>query len=150
MTSNELQQLGAQAHGHYRAAEKAAEKAEQHYKSAGIILLDAKEKVLKTRGLTWPRFLAENCPIGRSRADEIIMIANGEKTYEQTVERHREKRARQKSAERPANRPEKPRENKGSEIDSLIAEVIDILKKAPIEDVRLYKAMLDMEEWAKM
>ena len=64
-----LDQIGTSAHGHYRAAEKAAGKAEEHYKSAGIYLKHAKLRVLKTKGLTWERWLKDNCPISRSRAD---------------------------------------------------------------------------------
>lgn len=117
----DLSALGSHAHGHYKAAEKHKEKAEQQYLSAGLYLKEAKQRVLKTRGMTFEKFLKDHCPIGRSRAYEVIAIADGTKTYEETKERRAEWNAKAK-AEREAgreamasaqadNRPEKPNEN---------------------------------------
>jgi hypothetical protein len=55
----------------------AGDKAEEHYKAAGIHLSEAKERVAHTKGQTWPAFLIKHCQIGLSRADELISIADG-------------------------------------------------------------------------
>ena len=39
LANTPLDQIGASALGHYKVAEKAATKAEEHYKSAGIYLM---------------------------------------------------------------------------------------------------------------
>ena len=106
-----LDQIGSSAHGHYKVAEKAAGKAEEHYKSAGIYLKHAKLRVLKTRGLTWPRWLADHCPISRRRADEVIAISDGRMSPDYHTQAARQERAAAKSGGQPANRPEKPNEN---------------------------------------
>ncbi|WP_157961517.1 hypothetical protein [Acuticoccus kandeliae] len=41
--------------------------------------------------MTWPAFLGRYCPIGRSRADEIIMIADGRKSLEEVREDQRQR-----------------------------------------------------------
>ena len=109
-----LDQLGASAHGHYTVAEKAAGKAEEHYKSAGIYLKHAKLRVLKTRGLTWERWLMDHCPISRRRADEVIEISDGRKAPDAEAVRHktyREEQKAQQTGARAPDRPEKPNEN---------------------------------------
>lgn len=114
-----LDQVGASAHAHYKTAEKAAGKAEEHYKSAGIYLKAAHKRVLYTRGLTWPQWLAEHCPIGKSRAYEVIAIADGRKTVDEDRQRHTERHAREREereasraamSERSDNQPEKHNE----------------------------------------
>lgn len=110
LTETPLDQIGASALGHYKVAEKAAGKAEEHYKSAGIYLKHAKLRVLKTRGLTWPRWLADNCPIGKSRADEVIAISDGriDLTEHRAKDAERKREARKNDRDVPAGRPEKP------------------------------------------
>jgi len=142
-----LDQIGASAHGHYKVAEKAAGKAEEHYKSAGIYLKHAKLRVLKTRGLTWPRWLADNCPIGKSRADEVIAISDGRKTVEAEADRVREWREKQKAARettaRTANRPEKPNENNERQVHQKsfdpVKEAEDINSQAHADRLRVLK-----------
>tara|TARA_B110000211_G_scaffold186859_1_gene212194 strand:- start:68 stop:589 length:522 start_codon:yes stop_codon:yes gene_type:complete len=120
MLDTPLEQIGASAHGHYTVAAKAAGKAEEHYKSAGIYLKHAKLRVLKTRGLTWERWLMGHCPIGKSRADEVIAISDGTKTQEELREqanardrayREKQREERDNSRRTTADRPEKPNEN---------------------------------------
>lgn len=41
---------------------------------------EAKERVKATKGLTWPEFLKVHVGLGRSRANELIMIGDGRKT----------------------------------------------------------------------
>lgn len=116
LSNTPLDQVGTSAHAHYKAAEKAAGKSEEHYKAAGIYLKAAKLRVLKTKGLTWERWLKDHCPISRSRADEVIAISDGRKTVEENRERAREgmKATRTKQAEEAnrrnvtADRSEKP------------------------------------------
>jgi hypothetical protein len=83
---------------HIEKGDHSAEKAEQHYKAAGLRLKDAKAIVLKTRGLTWTRFLADNCGIKQSWANELIAIGDGRKTLAEvragTAKRAKTKRLR--------------------------------------------------------
>lgn|GEM_PF-3270262 len=75
-----LDTLGATIRAHIEKGDASIEKAEQHYKSAGLHLAEAKARVKQTPGLTWPRFLLDHCQIRRARADELIMIADGRTT----------------------------------------------------------------------
>jgi len=86
LSSHDLPALGNQAHGHYKAAEKHRERAEQQYRSAGLYLKEAKQRCLQTPGMTFERFLKDHCPIGRSRAYELIAIADGTKSLEEVRE----------------------------------------------------------------
>jgi phage N-6-adenine-methyltransferase len=72
-----LDTLGGTIKAHIAAGDKATGKAEEHYKAAGIHLSEAKERVAKIKGQTWPAFLIKHCQIGRRRADELISIADG-------------------------------------------------------------------------
>lgn len=120
LSETPLDQVGASAHAHYKVAEKAASKAEEHYKSAGIYLKAAKLRVLKTRGLTWERWLKDHCPISRSRADEVIAISDGTKSQDEVREqanardrayKERQREERDNSRRATADRPEKSNEN---------------------------------------
>jgi hypothetical protein len=82
-----LDTLAGTIKAHIAAGDKAADKAEQHYKSAGLHLLDAKERVKRTANLTWPAFLHGQCGVQRSRADELIAIAEGRTTLAEVRER---------------------------------------------------------------
>lgn len=99
-SSMDLGGLGNTAMGHYKAAEKHKEKADQQYIAAGIYLKEAKQRCLKTKGMTFEKFLRQHCPIGRSRAYEVIAIADGTKTIEEIRERKKEsmKATREKQA----------------------------------------------------
>jgi hypothetical protein len=57
--------------------DKAAEKAEQFYKSAGIHI-----KEIKQQSEDWETIVREQCNIGRSRAYELMAIADGRTTFE--------------------------------------------------------------------
>lgn len=72
-----LETLGSTIQAHIAAGDKAVGKAEEHYKSAGLHLAEAKKRVAADNTLTWPKFLTRNCCIGRRRADELIAIAEG-------------------------------------------------------------------------
>lgn len=72
-----LDTLGATIRAHVSKGDASIEKAEQHYKAAGIHLMEAKERVKRTANLTWPAFLNAHCDIRRRRADELIAVAEG-------------------------------------------------------------------------
>jgi len=106
-----LEQIGAHAKAHVDTADKYEGKRDEHIKSAGLYLIEAKARVERTKGLTWPAWLLHNCPIGRSRADEIIMIADGRTT----VEAVRAKKAESMAKTRAKRADPPPRGGKSSE-----------------------------------
>jgi hypothetical protein len=86
--------LGGLIKARCAAGDKAIEKAEDHYKAAGLHLLEAKEMISRTRFMTWTYFLSKYCSIGRSRADELIAIADGLTTLAELRAKGRERAAR--------------------------------------------------------
>jgi len=58
--------------------DKAAEKAEQFYKAAGIHI-----KEIKGQSEDWEAIVREKCGIGRTRAFELMGIADGTTTVEE-------------------------------------------------------------------
>ncbi|MER9581461.1 hypothetical protein [Mesorhizobium sp. M0276] len=87
-----VEQLGAQAYGHYKAGEKNYAKAMEHAKSAGLYLIEAKKRVGTGKFVA---FLADHCPISKSRAYEFIAIADGRKSPTAEADRVREWRQKQ-------------------------------------------------------
>jgi hypothetical protein len=77
--------------------DKAAEKAEQFYKSAGIHIKEIKQKESEH----WETIVREQCGLGRSRAYELIAIADGRTTLEKVraaaTERQKVHRAKSES-----------------------------------------------------
>jgi hypothetical protein len=57
-------------------------KTEQLQTTLGLTLKEAKDR--KPEGITWPDFVKEHFDFGRSRADELIQIADGRTTVEKT------------------------------------------------------------------
>jgi hypothetical protein len=106
---------------HIAAGEKAFDKSEQHYKSAGIHLKEAKDKVSRRADLTWQGFLFGQCGLKRSRADELIAIADGRKTLEEVRAGNRERdsrrRERQSSAVAHGKSSEKAQRDQSSPPD---------------------------------
>jgi len=89
----------------------AADKAEQFYKAAGVHLRKLKEdrKSVDVKGIcTWEEFVKERCGISRSRADTLIMLADGRTTLEKVradrAESVRKVRAQQQSPLRSGGR----------------------------------------------
>lgn len=104
-----LDTLGATIRAHIEKGDASIEKAEQHYKSAGLHLAEAKARVKQTPGLTWPRFLLDHCQIRRARADELIMIADGRTTLADLRMRKAESvRATRERAEQRQKRDDSP------------------------------------------
>jgi hypothetical protein len=92
----ELEGLGSQAYGHYQAAQKYQDKVDQNYKSAGIYLKEASELLNKRNNpnaeMNFTEFLSKYCPIGKSRAYEVIAIVDGRKDPADEAERVKEYR----------------------------------------------------------
>jgi hypothetical protein len=122
----------AAVHDHDRAAAMWAAGNPEEYRAL---------RVLKTRGLTWERWLLDHCPISRRRADEVIAISDGRKTLEETRDRvntaskasHERTRADAKAYREQQNaccstpdRPEKPNENNEKALDFTPSQPIDI------------------------
>jgi hypothetical protein len=105
-----LDTLGGLAKASIAAGDKSLDKAEQHYKSAGLYLAEAKERVARTKNLTWPAYLNKHCPIGRRQADLYIEVANGTKTMAEVNERARTSMAASR-AKQSAQRCAQPAEN---------------------------------------
>lgn len=101
-----LDQLGREAMTRITLGDKHKDKAGQMFVSAGLYLIEAKARVAQTKGMSWAAWLSSHCDVGRRRADEIIMIADGRTTIEELREKNatskREARAVQKLAGRPA------------------------------------------------
>jgi hypothetical protein len=98
-----LEQLGKEIMARLKAAERAAEKADQHSLAAGLQLIQAREKT----GEAFPTFLKNFCPsVKRSRAYQLIAIAGGKTTVAaertKTAERVRKHRAAKAATTEPA------------------------------------------------
>jgi hypothetical protein len=90
--------------------DRAAEKAEQFYKSAGIHIKEIKQK----EPAFWEGIVRHECGLGRSRAYELMAIADGKTTLEKVRDRsnrsskisHAKKSAVQRTEEERADRAE--------------------------------------------
>ncbi|CAH1649578.1 hypothetical protein [Chelatococcus asaccharovorans] len=127
-----LEALAGTIRAHISAGDKAIDKAEQHYKAAGIHLMEAKERVKQTPGLTWPAYLHSHCQLQRRRADELIAIAEGRTTLAEVREKKaasmRETRARRaESAPRGAQSPRAAAEqdNASPAVDDFVESLIE-------------------------
>ena len=98
-----ITQLGSTIKAHMSTAEKYAGKSEEHYKSAGLHLMEAKARIAAGEyDGKFGKFLTLECNcLSSSRAYELISIANGTKT----VESLREEMAGRKRAERERDAP---------------------------------------------
>jgi hypothetical protein len=67
-----------QIKAHIQQGDKAKDKADQHYHSAGLLLKELRENC--SSKAAWERLIKDRCGIGRSRAYELIAIAEGRKT----------------------------------------------------------------------
>jgi hypothetical protein len=72
------------------AGDKAQDEADQHYKSAGLLLHRLKAQHRGTWA-EWETLLKEKIGIGKSRASELIAIGRGRKTPEQVKSERRER-----------------------------------------------------------
>jgi hypothetical protein len=81
-TQIETPALVATIKTHLAKAAQSAEKSEQHFRSAGQHLKELKAR--KPSETPWPEYVRETFDLGRSRADELIQIADGRTTVEKT------------------------------------------------------------------
>jgi hypothetical protein len=152
MTDNSLvpiDTLGATIKAHIAAGDKSIGKAEEHYKAAGIYLQDAKKRLAVSREMTWPAFLTAHCSVARSRADELIAIANGKTTLAEVRAGNRERDARRRARQReesavahgksPGAFHEAATEDidpESYERERLVAEFAALSRRVPIERIR--------------
>ncbi|MER9694884.1 hypothetical protein NKJ16_23495 [Mesorhizobium sp. M0179] len=139
-----VQQLGAQAYGHYKAGEKNYTKAMEHAKSAGLYLIEAKKRVGTGKFVA---FLADHCPISKSRAYEFIAIAEGRKSPSAEADRVREWRqkqagVRQLQGQSVRTETRNPSADSGRErLEAMARELIKRLSTAQLENwIRLAPA----------
>jgi hypothetical protein len=89
-----LEVLGKQILARIEAGDKSAERASQMYISAGLNLIEAKRLVPNFKN-----FLRDHCNnLSRSRAYELIRIANGNSEEVRSNNRTRDRRRREKAA----------------------------------------------------
>jgi hypothetical protein len=100
---------------------------DNHYTTAGTLLIDARERVRKTRGITWEQYLSKY-DIKRQRASEVMRIAKGETTPAALRERSKTSMAASRakrpqrcgqSEEIPERKQTAERRNLDSRIDAL-------------------------------
>jgi hypothetical protein len=95
-----LQDLGKQIAAHYDKLVQCEEKAEQHRVAIGQLLVQAKE-ACDDGGLI--AFRERFCPkLGKSRAHELLLIATGKKTIEETKTATRERVKKHRAAKKAA------------------------------------------------
>lgn len=80
--SEKLVALGRTIIVRIQKAEKAATDSDNHFLAAGLHLKEAKSLLETTQEMSWGQFLKIYCGIGRSRADELVAIADGKATLE--------------------------------------------------------------------
>ncbi len=98
-TTMPLPQLAQQIVGHNTAAERQIQKAEDHYKSIGLHLIEARKRIKggeTSEFKYFSAFCSGGCGIAKSRAYELIAIAEGRTTLEEI----REYEARKKRGQR--------------------------------------------------
>jgi hypothetical protein len=79
-----LETLAATIKASMAAGDKALDKAEQHYKSAGMHLLEAKKRLpIEQPGKKFTAYIVGECRMSTSRAYELISIAEGRTTLEE-------------------------------------------------------------------
>jgi hypothetical protein len=95
-----LPQLCAMIKAQIEKGDKASEKAEQFYKAAGLHLKELQNR--KPDGVKWEKYVKDQCGIGKTRAWQLIQLADGRTTLDkartETRERMRGFRAVARSA----------------------------------------------------
>jgi len=139
-----LDTLAGTIKAHIAAGDKAQGKAEEHYKAAGIHLMEARDRV-KSEGKAFSAFLIGH-HIGSSRAYELIAIANGTKTLADIratvadrAARHADKNRRAREASVSNGQPKGTLEEKQSSplVESEIERLKGQLATAQAEVARL-------------
>lgn len=159
-----LDTLAATIKAHIARGDASIEKAEQHYKAAGIHLIEAKELVRRRKDITWPAYLIQHCEIRRSRADELIAIADGRKTLAEVREANRERDYARRTRDREARESavahgkssEKTQQNQRARISGpvsiddsrreLINKIVAKLESLDLGDLEAVWALINQEE----
>jgi hypothetical protein len=90
-----LDTLCGTINAHIAAGNKATTKAEEHYKAAGLLLLEAKKRLpIESPGTTFSAYLVGQCNMHTSRAYELIAIAEGRTTQAEIRKGYAERNAR--------------------------------------------------------
>lgn len=155
-----LPQLGDQARAHISAGDKSIDKAEQQYKSAGIYLLHAKDRLkVEKPGVPWQTWLKENgIGVGLRRANQYIQIGKGEVTLEGMRSANREAnaalRGKSKQASRDAHNsrldgehthPHAPEMDPDDERSEVYTAIVRRLNAATLSELRTVKGVLDLQ-----
>ena len=103
LTAKNLKAAGKEIVAHITAGDQAKDKAVEHYKAAGLLLLD----VSKTTSQGFHDFYAPPRGLRASRAYELMQMAGGRKTVEQirADTKKRVDRHRAKNKQRPLEEP---------------------------------------------
>jgi hypothetical protein len=141
-TNETLESLGREAKARIEQGDKATDRAEQMYISAGLYLKEAKARIKHRKDITWEQWVTAHCHVGRSRADTYIQIADGTKTLAQIREENAEaNRSYRHSPSRDGGSSEKPkrkqsrtsvdeaRETATTHHDAMLTRVIAMVKK---------------------
>ncbi|GHC66708.1 hypothetical protein [Limoniibacter endophyticus] len=139
-----IETLGREIKARVEAGDKALDKAEQHYKAAGIQLLEVHKRLKETREMRWSAFLFSHARMGRSRAHELMALGDGRTTLEDI---------RAKGAERARRHAERNRDarlsvsnvEKTSAAKSLSVETIASPNENDLEDIRRENERLKRE-----
>lgn len=99
MNLGEVQNLGAAIKVHIERGNTALANAECHHMAAGKKLIEARAEIENRNDVNWLAFLA-HCGIGKTRAYQLIAIADGSLTQEdiRAANRVRDRLRREKSA----------------------------------------------------
>jgi hypothetical protein len=105
---DDLERLGREIVALHAAGDKSQKKADDKYLAVGLKLIEARKQTASE--VSFAAFLAEHCPtIGKSRAYELIRIAEGRTTQQQVSEENKKRKKRQRQRDRlAAERPRGP------------------------------------------
>jgi len=117
-------------------ADKAADKAEQFYKSAGLTIKEIKEKYPN-----WEAIVRDECGIGRSRAYELISIADGRSTLAMirasTNERQKIHKAKSQSVITDSPAEVRPPVIEGEEAEIIEKTPLTVIEPSGVDNLRL-------------
>lgn len=86
-----IETLGAEIKARVEAGDKAFDKAEQHYISAGIQLAEARARLAETKEMLWSAFLYSHVRLKERRVRELLALADGRTTLAEMREKTRER-----------------------------------------------------------
>lgn len=122
------------------AGDKSLDKAEQHYKTAGLYLIEARTRLpIEQPGKRFTAYIVGECRMQTSRAYELIAIAEGKTTLEETRANGRERAARHAAKNKAARDSVS---NAKSPSPDPISEQRDIVKQA--------MADANLADWKKL